>query len=100
MYRRLRQTRTQIEADLLISRLRAAGLHPADLRVWPHVTMAGADLFYGVEVPAEEAEAANQVIRTADDGAEAVTIRYSPQAGIRIAIAIVIAVLALGMLLP
>jgi hypothetical protein len=58
MFQRLQQTRTQIEADLLISRLRAAGLHPSDLRVWPHVTLAGGDLFYGVEVPAAEVETA------------------------------------------
>jgi len=99
MLQRLRQTRTQIEADLLISRLRAAGLHPADLRIWPHVTLAGADLFYGVDVPVEELEAADQVIQAANSDGEALR-SGSRSSGIRLGIAIVIAVLAMGMLLP
>ena len=99
MFQRLRQTRTQIEADLLISRLRAAGLHPSDLRVWPHVTLAGADLFYNVEVPGEEVDSARQIIRATDDEAESV-IGHSPWIGMRIAVAIVIAAIAMGVLIP
>ena len=100
MVQRLRQTRTQIEADLLISRLRAAGLHPSDLRVWPHVTLAGADLFYGVEVPAEEVESANELIQ-ASEGDAAPTINRDPRwVVMRLAVASVIAAIAAGMLLP
>ncbi len=96
----LRQTRTPIEADLLISRLRAAGLHPSDLRLWPHVTLAGADLFYRVEVRADEVEPANQIIRSSESGDELRSAGRLPSSAIRIAIGIVIAAIAAGMLLP
>jgi hypothetical protein len=96
----LRQTRTPIEADLLISRLRAAGLHPRDLRVWPHVTLAGADLFYRVEVPAEEVEPANQIIRSSNAEDEVLGPGRLPLGAIRIVVGIVIAMIAAGMLLP
>src|SRR5690242_12664537 len=96
----LQQTRTPIEADLLISRLRAAGLHPSDLRIWPHVTLAGADLFYRVDVPADEAERADQIIRSSEgaDGPRGGSSSLSDV--IRIAIGIIIAAIAAGMLLP
>ena len=100
MLQRLRQTRTQIEADLLISRLRAAGLHPSDLRIWPHVTLAGANLFYDVEVPAEEAEAANQVIGRTENGDSLASRPNSTRIILRIGVALVLAALALGLALP
>jgi hypothetical protein len=96
----LRQTRTPIEADLLISRLRAAGLHPADLRVWPHVTLAGADLFFQVEVPADEVEPASQIIRSSESGDGLRAKGGLPSGALRIAIGIIIAAIAAGMLLP
>jgi hypothetical protein len=96
----LKQTRTQIEAELLISRLRAAGLHPSDLRIWPHVTLAGADLFYRIEVPSEEAEAASQIIRATDADTGEPTKSQPHWAAIRIGIGILIALIAAGMLLP
>jgi hypothetical protein len=100
MFQRLRQTRTQIEADLLISRLRAAGLHPSELRIWPHVTLAGADLFYNVEVPGEEVDSARQIIQATDDEGETVIAGHSPWIVMRIAVAIVIAAIAMGVLIP
>ena len=96
----LRQTRTPIEADLLISRLRAAGLHPSDLRIWPHVTLAGADLFYSVEVPNDEVEPAQQVIRATADDREMSTVEHSSWIAMRIAVAIIIAAIAMGILIP
>jgi hypothetical protein len=99
MFQRLQQARTQIEADLLISRLRAAGLHPSDLRVWPHVTLAGADLFYNVEIPGEEIDSAQQIIRATDYDRE-VSIGNSRWIVMRIAIAIIIAAIAMGVLIP
>ncbi len=96
----LQQTRTQIEADLLISRLRAAGLHPSDLRIWPHVTLAGADLFYRVEVPADEVEPATQIIRPSGNGDEPRGAGRLPSGAIRVGLGIVIAMIAAGMLLP
>ena len=100
MLQRLRQTPTQIEADLLISRLRAAGLHPSDLRIWPHVTLAGANLFYDVEVPAEEAEAANQVIGAKENSDGMPSRPNSTWILLRAGVALLLAALALGLLLP
>jgi hypothetical protein len=100
MLQRLRQTRTQIEADLVISRLRAAGLHPSDLRIWPHVTLAGADLFYGVDVPSEELEVADQIIRSAEPGQETASQSRSSWSVIKLGLVLVIVAIAAGMLLP
>jgi len=99
MLQTLRQTRTQIEADLLISCLRAAGLHPADLRVWPHVTLAGADLFYSVNVPEDEAEAADQIVRSRDEG-EQLPLGSAGVVALRIAVGVLIACIGMGMLIP
>jgi hypothetical protein len=100
MFQRIRQTRTQIEAELLISRLRAAGLHPSDLRVWPHAMMAGADLFFGVEVPDEEAESATAVLcETANGGEVGVRLR-TPWNAFAWVIALTLLALALGMVMP
>ncbi len=96
----LQQTRTQIEADLLISRLRAAGLHPSDLRIWPHVTLAGGDLFYRIEVPADEAEAAKQIIHATDQDGEDLSGRRPGLGAIRVGVVLFIALVAAGMLLP
>ncbi len=100
MFQRLQQTRTQIEADLLISRLRAAGLHPADLRIWPNVMLAGAELFYSVDVPTEEIESASQIIQVADSGGVTVGHDDPPGIGIRLAFAIILTGLAFGLVIP
>ena len=100
MSTKLLQTRTQIEADLVISRLRAAGLHPSELRIWPHVTLAGADLFYTVEVPADEADAANQVIRAPADHGRPVSSPDSLWTPLKLGLVLVLVAIALGMLIP
>jgi hypothetical protein len=50
----VRTARTQVEADLLISVLRHAGLHPLDLDTFGHFSLAGADVDYAVRVPTGE----------------------------------------------
>ncbi len=100
MFESLRQTRTQGEADLLISRLRAAGLHPADLRVWPHVTLAGGDLFFSVDVPGEETDVANQIIRAKDADSGDIALRATSLGALRLGVFLLIAMIAAGMLLP
>lgn len=45
------ESRTQIEAELLISLLRQAGLHPLELGTSSHYSLAGVDIDYSVRVP-------------------------------------------------
>jgi hypothetical protein len=54
------------EAEIIISLLRANGIHPLDLEMSPRIGFAGADLFYHVRVPQEEVEAAKQVLNSND----------------------------------
>ncbi len=56
-------TRTPIEADLLISVLRDAGLHPLELGTFGHVFLGGADIDYAVRVPAAELLEAQDLLR-------------------------------------
>jgi hypothetical protein len=48
------------EAEILISLLRKNVLHPSNLEMSPHVSLAGADLWYYVRVPTDEVEAAKK----------------------------------------
>ena len=52
----------QWEADLAIAFLRENGLHPGDLQIFSHATLAGAEAAYYVVVPAGEAEAARTLL--------------------------------------
>jgi hypothetical protein len=63
MIQHLYTTPNLAEADLLVSALRAAGLHPLEVRTWPHITLAGAEIAYTVEVPSEENELARFVMK-------------------------------------
>ena len=63
----LRQTRTAIEADVLIAALRGAGLHPLDLRTSSHIGIAGAEVFFPIEVPTDEVSAAREFLRSSND---------------------------------
>lgn len=55
---------TAIDAELILSMLRAEGLHPLDLAMSAHVSIAGADLAYPIRVPAAEAVAARECLST------------------------------------
>ena len=97
---KVHRTWTQIEAELAASLLASEGLHPAEVRAWPHVTFAGAELGFWVEVPADEAEAARQILQE-NEGAETSTARESSTPTVlRIAVVVVIVMIAAGMLLP
>ncbi|MBM3837504.1 MAG: hypothetical protein FJ398_06005 [Verrucomicrobia bacterium] len=41
----IRTARTAIEAEVILSALRAAGLHPVDLALSPHFSVAGTEIF-------------------------------------------------------
>ena len=61
-----RRTRTQAEADLLISVLSAAGLHPLELETFGHIALAGADVDYAVRIPTSELAEAQKILSEYD----------------------------------
>ncbi len=60
----VRTVRTPIEGDMILSALRAAGLHPIDLSMSPHFSVAGTEISYAIEVPTEEAVAARDILES------------------------------------
>ncbi len=54
--------RTAIEADVLISALRSAGLNPLDLNTASNISLGGTDIAYRVQVPTEELTAARELL--------------------------------------
>ena len=65
----VRTTRTPIEAGLVISILESAGLHPLELSISGHCSVAGADIDYSVRVPTAEAAKAREVLSSYDKSA-------------------------------
>lgn len=68
MFETVFRGRTQSEADLVISLLRSEGLHPMDLQTSPHISLAGADINYAVDVPREEMQQAREILGHAGYG--------------------------------
>jgi hypothetical protein len=58
----VRTARTASEADLMISVLRGAGLHPVELSLSPHFSLAGAEVSFPIQVPSEEYAAAKAIL--------------------------------------
>ena len=58
----VRTAQTAGEADLMISVLRSAGLHPVDLSLSPHFGLAGAEVDFPIQVPSEEHAAAKAIL--------------------------------------
>jgi hypothetical protein len=58
----VRRARTASEADLMISVLRSAGLHPVELSLSPHFGLAGAEVDFPIQVPLEEHAAAKAIL--------------------------------------
>jgi hypothetical protein len=58
----LSTARTAAEADMLISALRGAGLHPVDLNTSSHFSLAGAEVSFCIEVPTSEAGEARELL--------------------------------------
>ncbi len=61
----IRVVRTSTEAESLLERLREAGLHPVDLSLSAPLPIAGAERSFPVQVPDEEAGAAEQLLSLA-----------------------------------
>ena len=55
--------RTQIEAGLLASILKQAGLHPLEVSTSGHISIGGAEIDYSLRVPTEELTEAREVLR-------------------------------------
>ena len=67
----VRTARTAIEAEVLISVLRGAGLHPQDLETAGHFSLAGADVSFHIELPTGELSAARDFLKSHDDSIHA-----------------------------
>ena len=65
MFKRLVQVRTFPEAGHIRSLLVKNGFHPPEVDASAHVTVAGADQVYYVELPDDEVHAALQFLRDA-----------------------------------
>ena len=65
----VRRTRTSAEAGQMIGLLRNAGLHPVDLLLSAPFALPGNHTTFPVQVPTEEAGAAEQVLNSAKDEA-------------------------------
>jgi hypothetical protein len=62
----IRTTRTAIEADLIVSFLRSAGMHPVDFSISPHFSLGGAEGSFPIEVPTTEAKSASDLLKDYD----------------------------------
>ena len=51
------------EVWLIISLLKDNGYHPLELQTAPHVSIAGADIIYYVQIPDEEFESAKKFLK-------------------------------------
>ena len=51
------------EVGAVIARLKQEGYHPYDCQISDHVSVAGADMFYYVEVVEDEADAARDFLK-------------------------------------
>ena len=58
----VRTARTAIEADVLISALRAQGFHPNDISTSSHFSIAGVEISYAIEIPSNELPAAKEFL--------------------------------------
>jgi hypothetical protein len=66
----VRTATTAVEADLIISALRAGGFHPTELSTSSHFSIAGAAISYAVEVPSEELAAAQEFLSSFESEAQ------------------------------
>jgi hypothetical protein len=60
---RVCSVKTYPEAIILSDLLEASGFHPLEVRTAPHVSVAGTEQFYYLEVPEEEAEDARNCLK-------------------------------------
>ena len=59
----VRTARTLMEADVIMTALRSAGLNPVEQGMAGHFSLAGSDIEYPVHVPTEELDAAREVLQ-------------------------------------
>jgi hypothetical protein len=63
MFPRIYAAQNAAQADVVISFLKAQGLHPLDLQMSPIAFFGGADQLFHVQVPSEEVEAATEALK-------------------------------------
>ena len=65
VFKEIYATRDYGEAVTTISLLMASGFHPLELQTSSHVSIAGADVYYYVQVSDEESESAKEFLKDA-----------------------------------
>jgi hypothetical protein len=68
----VRTVRTVLEADMLITFMRSAGLHPLDINTSSHCSLAGAEIEFPIEVPTAELTEARELLKGRDDSSHPV----------------------------
>lgn len=58
----VRTVQTAAEADVLIAALRAAGLHPLELKMTGHFAMGAVETSFPITVPTKELKAAREFL--------------------------------------
>ena len=66
-YTVVRTARTEMEADRIVEALLSAGFHPADLDPSAHYSFAEEEAAFRIEVPAGEADAAREFLKSYSD---------------------------------
>ena len=62
IYRKVCLIPEMADAGMVHNQLEAYGLHPLPLNISAHVTIAGADQYYYIELPEEEIEKGQKVL--------------------------------------
>lgn len=62
MYQRIYACRTSAEAGMIISFLETNGFNPLELNMSSHMTFAGVDQFYYVQIPEQEYNSAKSCL--------------------------------------
>jgi hypothetical protein len=63
LFPRIYAAHTAVQAQVVISFLRAEGFHPLELQTSSSIWLAGADMSYHVQVPLEEVQAATEALK-------------------------------------
>ena len=66
MFKKIYVCRSSAEAGMVISLLKSNGFNPMELQTSPLVGIAGADLYYYVQIPVGEYESAKEFLLTND----------------------------------
>ena len=62
MIKKIYACKNMADAGMIISLLKSNGFNPLELQTSPHVSVAGADIYYYVQIPEEEYKSATEFL--------------------------------------